>query len=1447
MTSHPADHSGDELSATQGYNREEEAQQQSDDRHSPLPERIGRYIIRGELGRGGFADVLLAHDEELDRQIALKLPRRDRFQGDDQLQAFVEEARTAACLQHPGIVTVFDVGNHENTPFIVLEYIRGRSLSHLLKHESLSFTATAQLVAETAEALAHAHDHGFVHRDIKPQNILLDTDDRPHVADFGLAVRHRESIEGSDELAGTTQYMSPEQVRGENHRLDGRTDIWALGVVFYRMLTGRLAFVGASPQEVFQQILYTEPVPPRQFDPTIPAELERICLRCLCRQMSERYRSAADLSDDLAAWVRFTTGGSGSSLRRRPGVIEPPDAPVVPRGLRSFDQEDVDFFLKLIPGPRDRDGLPAVIRFWKNRIDERESDETFRVGLLYGPSGCGKSSLVKAGLLPRLGSDITHLYVDATSRDTEARLLRALHRKFKQLSHELDLPDAIRELRERGELRSDQKILIVLDQFEQWLHTWQSGSNAELVRALRQCDGGNVQCVLMVRDDFWLPVSRFMRQLEISIIDGVNGMLVDSFDPDHARRVLREFGVAYDRLPENSAEQTEEQTAFLEQATTELAQENRLYPVRLAVFVEMVKDREWLPATLDEMGGTEGVGVAFLENSVGSRASQARRVHEQAARNVLSALLPQSGQIKDSARTRSELLETSQYAERPQDFDELMHLLDVELRLLTPARSPDEETRNQLDDDTARQPSRSEMVYQLTHDFLVPSIREWLQRQMRGTRRGRARLLLEEQAKLWNSRPSRRFLPSLSEWIGLRLRTKPREWTKSQHRMMKAAGQRIARRTLVLVVCLLIGAAAVFAGYRSAALRRNHNEAQTLVSRLQSDGIDDVPDLIAKMEPYRDLVNPLLRETFLDESLPERDRIRAGIALLPDDDDHVEWLTGRLVSEQRPPEDFPVVRSALQDYKARVSALLHNRLQDDTLPPRRRFRMACALAAFDSSSDIWQHLAPEVTASLLREPAPYASIWIEALGPVSKQLRQPLFEAVNQTTTLESARIGTLALFDFDDERTNGLIELLAEAKGPRYRAVVELLGRSREGSLELARDKLAELSQQNVEETDLELQAKRKANLTLALFELGDASLLNQESKLKSDPRVRTRLVHGMNPERMDLSTLLPLILDKNTDQPMQNVAMRAAWRHLDDPLSTDLKIRIKDRLIEIYLAAEDSAAHSVAGLLLRKLGVNLDDQDRRLSEKGRDASSQWFIDKAGLTMLVLDPRSLDIAGYEAPSIGYAFAISSTEITLEQLRTVVPGHSPVMATVEGADGEVPASGVMLVDAARYCNRLSKQNQIAESQWCYPPEEQLKPGQCDPFPDYLDRLGYRLPTEDEWEFACRSGSRTSRFYGETPEFLCFYAWGLNESGGLLHPVAQLLPNAFGVSDTYGNVQEMCVTPADNAFKYTRRGSDCYGAADVLTSDSEFALIPTAELPGLGFRVVQTIRYLKHGE
>jgi hypothetical protein len=335
-------------------------------------------------------------------------------------------------------------------------------------------------------------------------------------------------------------------------------------------LTGRKPFRGDTRAEVMEQIVTAEPRPPRQIDDTIPRELERICQKALAKRASERYNTAWDLAEDLRHFLQ--TEAAPEAPVAVPCVPSPtpastqestPVTPVsgrsdsdhrvvkiVPKGLRSFDRHDADFFLELLPGARDREGLPESIRFWKTRIESNDPDCTFRVGLIYGPSGCGKSSMVKAGLLPRLGKDVLPVYVEATPEETEARLLRGLRKACPDWPTEGTIVEALAALRRGRVLRPGQKVLLVLDQFEQWLFAKRNEQNTELVAALRQCDGERVQAVVMVRDDFWMAATRFMRDLEIRLVEGENSAAVDLFDLLHARRVLTAEGRAYGVLPE---------------------------------------------------------------------------------------------------------------------------------------------------------------------------------------------------------------------------------------------------------------------------------------------------------------------------------------------------------------------------------------------------------------------------------------------------------------------------------------------------------------------------------------------------------------------------------------------------------------------------------------------------------------------------------------------------------------------------------------------------------------------------------------------------------------------------------------------------------------------------------------------------------------------------------
>ena len=826
---------------------------------TPGEEKIGRYRLVRILGEGGFGKVWLAHDDELARYVAIKVPTPERLAEPEHAEQYLAEARTLASLDHPNLVPVYDVGRTDDgSCHVVYKLIEGSDLAARIREDRPSFSESAELIATVAGALHHAHERRLVHRDVKPGNILVETTGKPYVADFGLALREEDFGKGSG-IAGTPEYMSPEQASGEGHRLDGRSDIFSLGVVFYELLTGRRPFRGSSKLETLQRVITTEPQPPREIDDSVPAELERICLKALAKRASDRYATAAELAEDLLHW-------------RSGPVVEARQYTIVPRGLRAFDSDDADFFLELLPGPRDRLGLPESVRFWKTRIEETDPDKTFTVGLLYGPSGCGKSSLVKAGLLPSLAGHVIPVYVEATPEETETRILRALRKHVSGLPNDLSLVDTFSDLR-RGQVPSGKKVVVVLDQFEQWLHAKRNEENTELVAALRQCDGGRVQCVVLVRDDFWLAVSRFLTALEMDIVQGENTRLVDLFDLDHAHKVLAKFGQAFGKIPDQLGSVSDEQQQFLDRATSGLAQDGKVVCVRLALFAEMVKGKPWTPATLEAVGGTEGVGVTFLEEAFGSRAANPRhRLRQQAARAVLRALLPEHGtDIKGSMQSPTELQEASGYKNRPRDFDDLLRILDGDLRLITPT-DPEGATT-----DSGRDPSSK--CYQLTHDYLVPSLREWLTRKQKETRRGRAELRLAERAALWNGKPENRHLPSWWEWANIRWLTDNKKWSVPQRKMMRRAGRYHGVRATGLVAAIVVMTFIGFYIREGVVENSNRQKAEGLVNALLTADIERAPLIIQQIGEYRKWADPRLKQVYEDSAETSKEHLQASLAL----------------------------------------------------------------------------------------------------------------------------------------------------------------------------------------------------------------------------------------------------------------------------------------------------------------------------------------------------------------------------------------------------------------------------------------------------------------------------------------------------------------------------------------------------------------------------------------
>jgi serine/threonine protein kinase len=260
---------------------------------------LGRYEVGRMLGAGGMAEVYEGHDRLLARRVAIKILLSQYAHDPAFLARFRREAQSAASLSHPHIVGVYDTGSEGDTWFIVMEYVDGRTLKDVIREEgALYWARAAEVAADVAGALAVAHARGIVHRDVKPGNVMLTTEGKVKVMDFGIArATAVPSITQTSAVVGTAQYIAPEQAQGLE--VDARTDVYALGCCLYEMVTGQVPFTGPTPVAIAYRHVREDPTPPRALNPDVPVSLERVCLKAMAKRPEDRYQTAVEMQRDL--------------------------------------------------------------------------------------------------------------------------------------------------------------------------------------------------------------------------------------------------------------------------------------------------------------------------------------------------------------------------------------------------------------------------------------------------------------------------------------------------------------------------------------------------------------------------------------------------------------------------------------------------------------------------------------------------------------------------------------------------------------------------------------------------------------------------------------------------------------------------------------------------------------------------------------------------------------------------------------------------------------------------------------------------------------------------------------------------------------------------------------------------------------------------------------------
>jgi eukaryotic-like serine/threonine-protein kinase len=1354
-----------------------------------VPQQVGDFPIRRLLGKGGFGRVYEAWDTKLHRSIAIKVFRRDpdapRLPRD-----LLLEARAAAQLRHPSIVAVHAVmADADGDEFMLLEYVEGRSFEEQLGSGSVDPICAAQLILAVAKALEEAHSHGLVHRDLKPSNILLDREGRPRVTDFGLALQLADA-RCSAEFAGTLPYMAPEQAAGETHRIDGRTDIWAIGVTLYRALTGQLPFAAPDRTTLLHAICHDDPQDRLQENATVPPELARVVWRCLAKRMGDRYQTASELAEDMQAFLASSAGRLAHTNIDRSGDAIPA---IAPKGLRWFDDSDQEFFLALVPGARDRYGVPQAVRFWEQRLGATGTEATrnCRVGLLHGPSGSGKSSLVRAGILPRLPNEVRRILIEATNDGTEAAILHAIRLQFPTMGENASLADVLAKFRESACLEPGQKLLIVIDQFEQWLHGWQCAGTMPLIEALRQCDGDHVQSLLLVRDDFWTPATRFFNELEVPLAEGTNAAAAQLFDQSHASRVLTAFGVACGRLPTDPGKRTSDQRNFLSLAIDELSVGGWVVPVRLSIFAEMMKSRPWIPTSLDELGGTRGLGVAFLQQMFdGPVALPAHRVHRQAARLVLEALLPESGShLRGHLVSETELRGRSGYEGRPAEFDDLVRRLDHDLKLIKPS---DAEASSE-----AAGRSQTDRLFQLSHDFLVTAIRDWLNQTRRNTAGGRAELRLAEYASAYAACRESRQLPPWWIWLSVLSLTRHRRWTASEHAMMSAATRRHAGRAGMLIAILIVAGAFLLN-------RMSEIHAEGLVRALVTCDSRDLPAVVASLSSARPRVSAQLREQ-LDTSDGDR-RVRLLLGLAGDNAASADELFNSMLTAESQ------LTVAIADVLAKAGQLdglkpqLWTIAQASQEAASRRLKACMALArqVTETDSTAWSSIAPAASDLLIRdvtENPGHFDPCVESLQPARKWLIGPLSESFARAADGEQVLLGSV-LVRYASDDVPRLLELALQSRPRAFNAIATAM-RGHAGAVAQAlHGEVTAKIPQDAPEADKDRVARRQANAILLLQRAGDDQLFWPALQHRPDPRLRSFIIDHWQQAPVVATEWLMRLVDQ-PDTGVRQAIVLALGGAASSYLSPGQRDEAKDALLQIYRTDPDSGVHGATEWALRRLGcgAEIEQAVAEFAGFGIRPGYGWYVTPSRITMVIFQrPGQTTLGSPESEpgrdardeaawtfDLDWSFAISAHEITQEQFHTICPEYRDYL-NEQAPLPDCPANAMTWLDAVKFCRLLSEHDGVSESSMVIPPVDNLKKG---PYADLLTHDGYRLPVEAEWEYACRAGSMTPRFFGYGTDLLSSYGWYIASAGGQSRSIGSTLPNAAGLFDMLGNVSEWC--------------------------------------------------------
>ena len=773
-----------------------------------------------------------------------------------------------------------------------------------------------------------------------------------------------------------------------------------------------------------------------------------------------------------------------------------------------------------------------------------------------------------------------------------------------------------------------------------------------------------------------------------------------------------------------------------------------------------------------------------------------------------------------------------------------MRILDGNLRLITPVEGPDCEPT-----DVAAASGDTGRYYQLSHDYLVPSLRQWLTQKQKETWRGRAALCLGERSAEWQVQKRRRYLPSALEYVQISLGVPRSQRTPDQREMMGAAGRHHQVRALCMAcVVIAVGAGAALWQAESNAVR-----ADELIGNLGQAEIDQVPAIIKDLQAYGSIAEPKLRQLREDAQATSKQRLHASLALVRHDAKQIPFLTEQLLTAT--PQQLVVIRLALADHRAEATARLWEVLSDVNANGSKRLPAAGALATLDTNNPQWPAIGEQVARELVLQDAHLLDQWIAVFRPVKIHLTAPLKKLFAQRQNVDQSSAAALALASYLSANMDELFELYEHAEDRQVAPLQAALANHRAKALPRLRATLAGDMGNLQKQLAKEEAVKKIVGAALALLLFGEDRGVWPLLQRREDPHIRAQLIHRISRNGIDPRLLIDR-LAKDQDSGIRAALIMGLGGFESNQIGPKGLANLADQLVAIYKQDPDPEVHSAARWYLRARGFadRIPPADRLLIQIGLQGSPRWWLTSECHTMVAIKgPAALTLqwsdeenANPDAkkPSpirVSQSFAISTGEVTVEQFQHFKPQYHPDPAI--NPDPDCPVTNVTLNEMAEYCNWLSEQVRIPPDEWCY--EWKTDPNgkkskELWPRTDFSTKRGFRLPLENEWEFASQADMVTKRFYGETDELMSDYVWHHGNANDRTMPGGLLRPNPNGLFDIYGNAVELCelTSIADSV---TRRVSVMRGGSyfERFPAGYRVQVIPNPS-SNAGFRIVQSL-------